>query len=52
MGEHDYLVIMEALDAATVSRLALAASSRGSVNTSAIQTFALDEIRAIVDSLP
>ena len=52
MGEYDWLVVMEAPDSATVSKLALAASSRGSVTTKTMPAFSMDEFRAIVADLP
>ena len=52
MGEYDWLVVMDAPDSATVSKLALAASSRGSVTTKTMPAFSLDEFRDIVAGLP
>ena len=52
MGDYDWVVVMEAPDSATAARLALAASSRGSVTTKTMPAFSLDEFREIVAGLP
>jgi len=52
MGEYDAVVISEAPDAETVSKLALIIGSEGKVRTSTLRSFTEQEFRDIVSALP
>jgi uncharacterized protein with GYD domain len=52
MGQYDAVVIAEAPDDETVSKLALAIGSLGSIRTETLRAFTEDEYRKIVAALP
>ena len=51
MGQYDAVVITEAPDDATMARLALAASARGSVRTETMRAFTEHEALAIAEDV-
>ena len=52
MGRYDAVVIIEAPDAETVAKLALAIGSQGNVQTETLRAFSQDEFLDIVSGLP
>ncbi len=52
MGQYDGIAIFEAPDDETITKLALAASSRGNARTETFRAFTGDEFRDIVAGLP
>lgn len=51
-GRYDMVVISEAPDDETVTKVALAIGSRGSVRTETLRAFTEDEYRKIIAALP
>ena len=51
MGEYDFVVVLEASDAAAVARALLAIASEGNARTETLTAFGEDEYREIVGSL-
>jgi uncharacterized protein with GYD domain len=49
MGEYDYVVIADAPDDETISRVALAVSSQGNVRTNTFRVFSEDEAIKLVE---
>ena len=52
MGQYDMVIIAEAPDAETVSKLALAIGSAGAIRTETLRAFTEDEYRKIIAALP
>jgi len=52
MGQYDAVVVSEAPNDETVTKLALAISSRGSVRTETLRAYTEDEYRKIIAALP
>lgn len=52
MGQYDMVVITEAPDDETASRVALAVGSTGSVRTETLRAFKEDEYRKIIATVP
>lgn len=52
MGQYDALLIVEAPDAESASRVALLGASQGHGSTETMRAFAIDEFREIVKGLP
>ena len=52
MGRCDMLVILDAPNSATVAKIILATSSKGSVSTETMQAFSESEYRKIISELP
>ena len=52
MGEYDIVVISEAPDDETVTKLALTIGSLGSIRTESLRAFTEDEYRKIIADLP
>lgn len=51
MGEYDYVVIAEAPDDETITRVSLAVSSQGNVRTNSFRVFTEQEALALTDGL-
>jgi uncharacterized protein with GYD domain len=51
-GQYDMVLISEAPDIETATRLALGASSQGNVRTETLRAFTEAEYRKIIESLP
>lgn len=51
-GQYDMVVVAEAPDHETVSKLALSIGSRGAVRTETLRAFTEDEYRKIIAALP
>ena len=51
-GQYDFIAGLEAPDAQTVARLALAIAAKGNVRTTTLQAFDRQEAAAIINSLP
>jgi uncharacterized protein with GYD domain len=52
MGPYDYVVIADAPDDETISRVALAIAGQGNVRTQTFRAFDRSEMPAIVEGLP
>jgi len=52
MGQYDAVVIAEAPDAETATKLALAIGSAGAIRTETLRAFPEDEYRKIIAALP
>ena len=52
MGQYDAVVIMEAPDDETATKVALAVSGQGNVRTHSLRAFTVDEFRGILGGLP
>jgi uncharacterized protein with GYD domain len=52
MGQYDAVVIGEAPDDETVTKLALSIGSRGAIRTETLRAFTEDEYRKIIAALP
>ena len=52
MGRYDAIVVTEAPDDETVSKLALAAGARGNVRTETLRAFTEEEAKKIAAELP
>jgi uncharacterized protein with GYD domain len=52
MGRYDIAAVVEAPDATTIAKIALAIGSRGSVSTETLRAFPEDEYRRIISELP
>lgn len=52
MGKYDAAIIAEAPDDATMARIILSLSSRGSIRTFTHRAFTEDEYRKIISSIP
>ena len=52
MGQYDMVVVSEAPDDETASRVALTVGSTGSIRTETLRAFTEDEYRKIVGALP
>ena len=52
MGKYDMIIVAEAPDDETATKLALAISSRGAVRTETIKAYTEDEYRKIIAALP
>jgi len=52
MGQYDLVVISEAPDDETVTKLVLMIGSKGSIRTETIRAYTEDEYRKIIASLP
>jgi len=52
MGRHDMVVISEAPDDETASRMALALGAAGAIRTETLRAFSEDEYRKIIAALP
>lgn len=51
MGEYDYVVIAEAPDDETITRVSLAVSSQGNVRTNSFRVFTEQEALALTEGL-
>jgi uncharacterized protein with GYD domain len=51
MGVYDYVVIAEAPDDETMSRVAMSVSSQGNVRTASFRVFTEDELLKLVEAL-
>ena len=52
MGQYDAVVITEAPNDETLSKLALALDSKGNVRTESLRAYTEDEYRKLISSLP
>ncbi len=52
MGTYDYVVIAEAPDDETMTRVSLAVSSQGNVRTNSFRVFTEEEALRIVEAIP
>ncbi len=52
MGRYDIAAVVEAPDATTIAKIALAIGSRGAVSTETLRAFPEDEYRKIISELP
>jgi uncharacterized protein with GYD domain len=52
MGQFDYVVIAEAPDDETMTRVSLAVSGQGNVRTNSFRVFSEEEAKRIVEGIP
>jgi uncharacterized protein with GYD domain len=52
MGRYDLLVIVDAPNSETVTKIVLATASKGAVSTETLQAFTEEEYRRIISELP
>ena len=52
MGRYDLLVILDAPDSETLSKIILATASKGAVSTETLQAFSEEDYRKIISELP
>ena len=52
MGQYDAIVVAEAPDDETATKLAITVGSAGAVRTETLRAFTEDEYRKIIDALP
>jgi uncharacterized protein with GYD domain len=52
MGQYDYVVIAEAPDDETMTRVSLAVSSQGNVRTNSFRVFTEDEALKLIEGTP
>jgi uncharacterized protein with GYD domain len=52
MGQYDEVVIVEAPDDATLSKLLLSIASQGNISTQTLRAFTEDEYRSLIAGLP
>ena len=52
MGQYDFVVMAEGIDAVTAATVVLATSMQGNVRTETLRAFTFDEAKGIVANLP
>ena len=52
MGQYDIVVVCEAPDDETITKLALSIGSRGAIRTETLRAYTEDEYRKIISALP
>ena len=52
MGEYDYIVVAEAPDDETITRVSLAVSGQGNVRTKSFRVFTEQEALKLIETLP